>query len=824
MKTLKYFVWTCLATALAVGCTDDPTYTRGAEDDPNTYGVYFPTQTTPTEVEVSSTDPLEVTYKVARTRYLDAITVPVEVTVSDEGIFEIAPLFFRPGQKETELKVSFPNVRKGKEYTCDIRIVDPHYISLYSPNATSLSMSVVQADWVLVTSEDGTQTKGKWRDDLISNLYATTSAGFNPNPEVDVEIYERDDKPGYYRMKVYNGAFVTAMTGSSNVAYQSRDVYTTIDASDPQKVYIPYQSTGLALLTDDGEVRIASNVSKNFSMDESADQYGTLKDGVITFPTQSIMLEMEKHSGAFYYGNRSGLLRIQLPGVKAPDYTVKLTKHEPENGVVEIDAKFADDVKEMRYALYEGVVDEGQSSLYAQDLDAEKDETGTFDGTVTESGTFKIENLKTGKYTLVGCVYGDEDDEMKSYAFISFGYVAPGEEKEIDLHFDLESTNEFASQGISSDNSVKFYAYGSEIESLTYGLFRTDRIGNLSIESLLDNQGFKLESSEIAELNEGYFCRMFTNLNGDSDYTFALRVNNGYYEKTLTRTCKTTGTFDPGLEFYSYSDYLDNNKQPTVEKLTGTKWNYYAINLMAETTTRNLVGEVTITLNKEESSSSQPILNVKGLSGIDFTSGGDIKAYYIPGSLFGGTYTYNGAFVIQVDGEFSGVYNGQDVLFAFLDTNSQAFVGAGMYFGAVADGYLYCVTAPAAAESGYQANYLFTASMYDLYSLMTEMMLVDPAVDRGSIPGIALKNIEELREKAKAAFYPRNFVELPQYASGRGVQPQLNSHLSLNLAGNSIPATAPMAKRCDQARITVAPDSQQAAADVTFQRIGKKVE
>ena len=37
-----------------------------------------------------------------------------------------------------------------------------------------------------------------------------------------------------------------------------------------------------------GEWYIASQTPENFAMDESAGQYGTLKNGVITFPAQGI--------------------------------------------------------------------------------------------------------------------------------------------------------------------------------------------------------------------------------------------------------------------------------------------------------------------------------------------------------------------------------------------------------------------------------------------------------------------------------------------------------------------------------------------------------
>ena len=312
IKTLKYILAGFLMTFLYAGCTEELTYTPGAEEEPDNYGVYFPTQTSPTELDLDPSEETEVTYRIRRTRYTDAITVPVVVEASQEGIFEIDPIVFGPGEQETEFTVSFPKAERGTEYSCVIRIEDPKYISIYGTRATSLSFSVVRAGWVRLTGANG-ETTGKWRDNTVCDMYSLNTSGYNPYPEIDVEIYEREDIKGYYRMKVYGEALMSALSGGGTVNYTSRDVWTTVDASDPAKVYIPYQTTGLTLLSDDGELRIGSSVAENFSMDASASQYGTLENGVITFPAQSIMLELTNNAGSFYYGNRERILRIMLP-------------------------------------------------------------------------------------------------------------------------------------------------------------------------------------------------------------------------------------------------------------------------------------------------------------------------------------------------------------------------------------------------------------------------------------------------------------------------------------------------------------------------------
>lgn len=821
VKTLKHILWAFLATAVWAGCSDDPTYTKGAEENPDNYGVYFPQQDSPVEVEVDPADEATVTYKVRRAKYLDAITVPVEITTSEEGILEIEPITFGPGEQETEFTVSFSKAEEGVEYTCEIRIEDPRYISLYGPRATGLSFSVIRAGWVPVTSADGTHTKGKWRDEILSNVYSLSSAGFNPYPEIEVEIFQRSDIPGYYRMKVYGDEMLKALAGGP-VNFQGRDLYTFVDARDPDKVFIPYQSTGLTLVTDDGELRIASNVSENFMMDESTGQYGTLRDGVITFPAQSLLIELEKTAGAFYRANRDGMLRILLPGVEVPDYTVTLAKSEPADGVVNIRASFVADARVMKFSLFEGVLDAGQTSLAAQDMDASKN----FDGEIEGSGTIRIENKATGKYTLVGCIYGEGDNTMRDYVSISFGYIAKGDQRPVILTMGLEATNEFAGQGITPDNSAKFYAFGEDIESVTYGLFRTDRIEGKNHDELLDAKGMKFTAGQLASLNDGHFSTMFTGLNGDSAYTLLLRAGNGYIHKIIQADYRTTGQYNPALDTFEYTDFLPAKEQPSLDYLKSTSWNYYAVDYTDAKPVRRKIGQVTIEENAEQSSEDMPVLNVKGLSGVKFQEGGALLGMYMPGvSTFAG---YNGALALFTDQNLTtGIYEGQTVTMGFVPLeNSNVYFGYGMFMGAVADGYLYCVPSPATLEQGLTFSFLFSGSPSTLFSLMGEMMLVDPAKDLGGLSSAALERIAILRKQVVEAFTPRNFVELPRFGGAAGRTPAVTDRIPENLIVAPMPASAPSVKR-SAARISVVPAAPvpvTASAAGEFRNVGIRAE
>ena len=130
VKTLKYILPVIATAIMAAGCAEEELYTPGLSDTENNYGVYFPSQTSPTQLDLDPSDETEVTYTVRRERGEEAITVPVVVEASEEGIFDIDPIVFGPGESETEFTVSFPTAERGVEYTCNFRIEDTRYMSL----------------------------------------------------------------------------------------------------------------------------------------------------------------------------------------------------------------------------------------------------------------------------------------------------------------------------------------------------------------------------------------------------------------------------------------------------------------------------------------------------------------------------------------------------------------------------------------------------------------------------------------------------------------------------------------------------------------------
>ena len=805
MKIFNHIALMAFVASIFAGCSEKSSYEPGDAENPDNYGVYFPEQTKTTSVELDPDEDTRVEYVVRRSRTDNAIIVPMHVVASADTVFEVSPIAFAAGQSETKLVVKFPKAEIGAKYTCTVSIDDPDYVSVYGPRATSLTFSVVRAGWVLVTGPKG-QTTGKWRDDIIGNIYSLRSGSFNATPEVDVEIYERQDVKGLYRMKVYGGTkFLDAFAGGPGLSIaENKDVYTTVNASDPDKVYLPLQTTGMTFNSSDGEMSFGSYTPENFSMDETAAQYGSMKDGIIEFPAQSIMISIGSIQG-YYYGNNNGMTRILMPGVTVPDYTVTLTKGASEAGKVDLNVAMASDVANFKYAVFEGVIDSGTASLRAQELDL----AGTgFDGEVKTSGSISLDCKKTGKYTLIGCIY-DKEGAMQDYASISFGFIARGETKPVKLTFGLEATNEYAATGVTPDNSAKFYAYGEDVETITYGLYKKSAVKSDNLDKLLDESGKDFSAEDLEKVNGNGYSAMLKGLNGNSEYVLVVRAFNGYTTSVSTASYKTTGKFNPVLETYEYSDFLQ--KQPSVSELTGTKWNFYAMDMTGDETVHRKISTVSIVDMPGESTEKARVLAIDGMVDAEFSEGGLVPAVYIPeSSLFDG---YQGAFALYGSQNGVGTVGGSTVFLGFIPDEdlSNVYFGYGMFFGEVADGYLYAVAAPSAIEQGYTFSYLYIASNTELYGLYTQMMLVDETKDMGGIPDEAKTKMASIRKRAAAGFKPRNYVELPEYA---GMVPAVESvSRPQNLAISVMPASAPSARR---ATVTVKTASSAHDGKIVF--------
>ena len=561
-------------------------------------------------------------------------------------------------------------------------------------------------------------------------------------------------------MQVFNEDYLTALFG---ITRPTERLMTTIDATDPDKVWIPKQSTGITLNDDDGFITIASYVDKQFSIDGADAQYGTLKEGVITFPVGSIFANLSKYMqpDEWYPVNSAGMLRLVLPGGHVYDYSLDVAKGEVTPGTTPINVTAGPDIQKIRYAFFDGRLDEGQISLNAQALDEGSLEFGK--DILTESGTINASFEKTGLYTVVVCGY-DKNDRMQAYDGVSFGFILEGDSRPVILTIGLEGTNEYGGEGITTDNSAKFYAYGEDIESIVYGLFRKSKIKsyNGDYEQLLKDSGREMKKENLDKLNNGSYSTMYTGLNGDSEYIMVLKADNGFGTSILTAEYKTTGVFNPVLETYGYDDFFAAI-QMSKQALINTEWNYYAVNMMGSKPYRTYMGKVSVSAS-DEVEEGVDMLEIRGLAALDFDQEDADKmlAAYVPGSS--ALQGYYGLFVPLLAQDAMGTIAGDNVFAGYMpEEQANIYMVAGMFAGCVADGYIAFVPSPILIQQGYTFSYLFLGSQTTLYGLYSDLMLVDASKDLGEVPAKAKRNTAIIREAAMKAALNFNYVELPEY-------------------------------------------------------------
>ncbi|MCF0176852.1 MAG: hypothetical protein HUJ94_08435 [Bacteroidales bacterium] len=732
MKRILKYISAALVLTLSAACNQEA-YEKGEFEDPDCYGVYFPRQSTATTIEIEPGGMLEARYVVRRTSILDEITVPVKITVSEEDIFFVEPIHFDAGEDETSFAINFPEAKNGVEYTLDIDIVDPKYVSIYGSRTTSLSISLLIANWKSLGM-------GKWRDDIVSSMYAPP----HPNVEIEVEIFEREDLPGYLRMKPYTSDFINALF---DVTMETENKWIYIDATNPEEVFIPHQGTGMTLSQEQGELIIASYSDDDFSIDASDCQYGTMVEKVITFPERGILCRLDKYMEAdeWAYANVGGLQRIILPGGRVYDYSVKLVKHDPQDGKVDIDVSFGQDVSYVRYAVFEGTLSDGDVSLNAQSLDA--GELSFADEVVSDSRAVSLSPTQgTGLYTLVACCY-DANGSMQGYEGIHFGYIAAGEDLPLKLRAGLELTDEYTGKGMTSANSVRFYAYGEDIESIEYGLYKKSKIAGKDYGTLLDQSGTKMNKEDLEAVNNKHFSAMLSGLNGDSEYTLLLRAYNGYYSRILDVSVHTLGRFNPILETYEYSDFTD--LQFSKNELTSTKWHLYATDLLDDDDNphRKFIGEVTIQKDDYDDGAAIDYFGLTGFTRKKFDTGGKMLAMYLPDA----DSQYQGTLAPLAQQDAIGTINGEDIFIGYIPVEDiyNMYLGLGMFVGRVTEDCMYFVPAQSAIEQGYTFYYMYIGGSKTSIALYEDIIMVradaDPGLEDDPLPWeVATKSVKTL--------------------------------------------------------------------------------
>lgn len=736
MKRYFIYMMTAVLSMMMVSCAEEEAHAPGELDDENCYGVYFPSQTGLGDLQIEPDDPTTLTFIARRTNQRGTVHVPVRIK-SNYPVFTADEIVFNDGESTAEVVVHFPSAKIATTYECTLILEGDEFVSKYSSNPTHISFSVTRVKWNDVIGPNG-ETTGRWRDGIFPDWFAVTY----PNLERNIVLQERDDMPGYYRtFDVYSASYLGEMFNAnmSNICVSQH--YTYIDATDPEKVWIPTFKTGAIMSPQYGMMSVGSYVVENSDdFDPSiASVYGKLVDGVIEFPYGS--LEMKLETMGWYPTNNAGLHRIILPGYRAKEYELEVYPGVSDQyGNLPVNVTLGADITSVKLAVFEGTLTEsaaaGKADLIAQG--SGEDVTGEIT-TVTRSSAVDYSFDETGMYTVVAAGF-DVAGNHKATSFASFGYLKAGEDAhKVILSSGLINSDKYASEGLTSRNSLEIYISGRNIQRLHAGLYAKEKWVNNEAQVKAEITETQLNKASLDLVNgSGLFLKQGYLVPG-TEYVLVILAYNGYREEYFVSEAKTGGEWDARLAEYDLSD-VDMNLLPADKSGYCGKYHYYAME--GDMYSRAYIGDVTVTTSFPEgftpSMSGYEYVNIKGLFP---------KARYFGLEDDSYSFIYYDNLLYNFEQAFESFYNDGTLYYpsALMYTESGSAYGGrmGLMGAFVRDGYLAIIDSGMFADYGETVDGFVVLAYQDsnhttytgLIDMVTNMLLVredldpDPIID-----------------------------------------------------------------------------------------------
>lgn len=437
-KSLKYIILS-LVSVLALGsCTEEYDYTGAKVEGEQ---VYFRNDLDET-VELTATES-SFQVPVNRVNTSGQLTLQLNVSTESGSILTVpSSVTFADGEDVAYLTIEYDNtqIEYGKYETVTLSLADESYASPYG--STSYTFEAGMSEWKPApsNSSDGEEGVTYYRDGLMSAAYALDALTYK------VSIEESVVTPGRYRLVNPYGSSTSfystyGPTGTGDFTLEDGDHYIIIDATDPDYVYIDGAFNPGVKNPDDGSLLFFSYVTYYQVMGgydiatikANAPQYfGQLKDGVITMPAQSILLEIgstEITGSGTYYANDDGLFAVALPGYEITDYSSSFTytgrftdtaNNDYAQGTITLGA----DVASAKYVV----------AADGDDVNAIIDglNDGSIEGTsITAGGSVSLQLTESGTYTMVIVTY-DSEGNMKGSSTTQFTFTLSSDVTEAD--------------------------------------------------------------------------------------------------------------------------------------------------------------------------------------------------------------------------------------------------------------------------------------------------------------------------------------------------------------------------------------------------------
>lgn len=343
-RFFRIFAAVALVCSTLVACEEKfVDYTPAAPE--TTAQVYFSKDAT-TTFDLLRTEQVEVS--VMRAVTAGALDVAITATVDEahQGLFNIpSSVSFADGEAATTLVITFDpaDLEYGEQYPITLQLAADK-ITDYGKDLINLVL-----DYPEPLKSLG---MGLFTDDAMAPLFGKEASTF------EVEIIENTVNPNVLLAKnAYGGQYWIDVFGAPDSFKDMPDSYLEFDITDPNKVQIKKQSLG---------VDLGYGTNYIFTDYTGKNEFGTFKDGIISFPVGTVYIEDDDGE---YAMNRSGLFRLVMPGVVLADYSLSLIANGAKvvDGLAYpvVDAIFGADVAQMTMAVLPGHY-QNKSSVWSQ--------------------------------------------------------------------------------------------------------------------------------------------------------------------------------------------------------------------------------------------------------------------------------------------------------------------------------------------------------------------------------------------------------------------------------------------------------------------------
>lgn len=579
-KYLKYILLAAITFGF-VACVEEE-WKPGEADYIDCHGLFFPQEQAKDYILSPSDATKPLVFTVERVETDDEAEVPYEIVSNVEGFFSLEDefIYFDEGQKKVSFKVMIDgDFELGEKYTCSIKVTDPLYVSQYSLSSSELTFSVSFVDWKRVKGADGSEY-GTYRDDFFTSFAQQLGAELaKPHLEKEVAIYERSDLPGYYRVDdIYTATYLSQMYAGDDSYTEQLSAYCPvqsiyINAVNPNKVYIDAQFAFYDPFMNYGAAYICSDVQEVFDAGYS-NSYGVLKNGVIEFPIkQSLMIYLPSAGTA--YANLSAKTRLVLPGYKGYDYSIAIDYTPSVAGVMPIEFTLGPDVSKAVYQVFEGHLNDVELVSKLEEV-----KTGKNVKEIPATGVYDFTAAKSSYYTLIACTF-DATGKYQSYDYVKFGYDTADDPKEVDIHMGLIVSDKHAPVGLTAENSMEFYLYGTGIVEARAAIFKKVQYEDFK-ETIEYNvryaPSYALDRYQLDSLNKVGYSGLVGNLTPGVEYCLIVYADNGYHSGFFTATATTEGVFDILEAEFDIFDMPERLQPETNEAYTGKQWQIMSLN------------------------------------------------------------------------------------------------------------------------------------------------------------------------------------------------------------------------------------------------------